>query len=1152
MGNQQAKSSLKDAITYLNICAEPIKFNDEKFWDKIWSHEDHCNNKTINITLQEIRMLRDGSPKNFATLTCKMVERVYVSTKSLCNTHGQQLALLNSTKILTKLIPCIFEDPDWRNFFLENQLNALCNQEPELKYPKHCDKKKDFRVYLPTEPGTKLDSSHQMCDNDSISDDNDNYNEQNQSNSNRLNLIGLEGSPIKSSIKANDDQYIPNSLLKTLVIACCDLLFCPELCVPAHNDSFLSRVADNPPEDLQSLASCDYVWEPGVGFESSTNSTTIYDNNRIELLRLLLACFSETLYLKPRDCIKKRNYWVETFITRLNRHALPLFTSLLNTIFAYKPSSRFVTFNSILFVEDNRLNLIELAAQILIISLDYNTDQDDTIGHDNFTIHTEAELRENEIEKNDQEQASTQNLFAEYMSRIHRVEDFAFIIAGFTRLLNDQLEKGYLLSSSQNINLEQELFVLFWKICNLNKRFMNHLLKSQEVLDIVVPILYHMNLNFQDQSKTALIHLGVFNLLVLSGERNFAVRLNKQHLPMILPNLPSFTGTHADLMIIVFHKLILYGYNIYQLFDYMITIIVNISPYVKALSMVASKCLIQLFEIFSSAEVIYTEPAYHRMVMNLLETFNNIIQYQFDGNANLICAILTRKQVFIDLKNLPTTENGIRRVLNRLIRYRRKMLGLDQSNQSGGLDKEGKQQISSVETINHGQTGNCCADVDYNDNDTDADNVNNKSRKGKSNGIDSANDDNDYDDERYVNHNHTKTIDNNGESKINMSNNANKNNKCHLQSKNAEISMSITSEHATLSNNSSVISCSTTTTKATEPADTNNNNNQQQHHRQQKHQDSDIHRKEFNNNTILSQKRAVCLVATPNISDVIQTINPLDPRTNTCLPPATTKRHVSSSSSSSLASFHANYQPASSAITKTTKTRVQLESDDDNESVMRKDLSLSQRPLPAESKANLKLSISDNNEEIKTLNRRSDEQKSQIKPTSNKQTSPTSNNCTSALLQIEEADLINDNYEITTITSDSSATTPNEQLHNNKAKWHPTTAYISHWKASLPLLTTLRTIEVLSPQIDKFKLDNWGKPASDYEIINFVQNGTLVGLLPVPHPILMRKYKTNAETSSWFRVCAWAIIYVKTSIWLGTSIKLLKPFVQEQQINKQK
>jgi hypothetical protein len=52
-------------------------------------------------------------------------------------------------------------------------------------------------------------------------------------------------------------------------------------------------------------------------------------------------------------------------------------------------------------------------------------------------------------------------------------------------------------------------------------------LKTSDVLDILVPILYHLNEARTDPSRIGLIHMGVFLILLLSGERNFGVRLNK-------------------------------------------------------------------------------------------------------------------------------------------------------------------------------------------------------------------------------------------------------------------------------------------------------------------------------------------------------------------------------------------------------------------------------------------------------------------------------------------------------------------------------------------------------------------------------------------------------------------------------------------------
>ena len=50
------------------------------------------------------------------------------------------------------------------------------------------------------------------------------------------------------------------------------------------------------------------------------------------------------------------------------------------------------------------------------------------------------------------------------------------------------------------------------------------------------------------------MHIGVFILLLLSGERNFGVRLNKPYSVRVPMDIPVFTGTHADFLIIVRQK----------------------------------------------------------------------------------------------------------------------------------------------------------------------------------------------------------------------------------------------------------------------------------------------------------------------------------------------------------------------------------------------------------------------------------------------------------------------------------------------------------------------------------------------------------------------------------------------------------------------
>jgi hypothetical protein len=232
-----------------------------------------------------------------------------------------------------------------------------------------------------------------------------------------------------------------------------------------------------------------------------------------------------------------------------------MFTSLLNTVCAYDPVGLGVPYNHLIF-NDSLEPLVEAALQILIVTLDHDT-----------SSSTPSEGEDSVV---------PDNLFINYLSRIHRDEDFEFILTGVTRLLNNPLVQTYLPNSTKKVHFHQELLVFFWKMCDYNKKFLYFVLKSSDVLEVLVPILYHLNDSRADQSRVGLMHIGVFILLLLSGERNFGVRLNKPYTATIPMDIPVFTGTHADLLIIVFHKIITTGHQRLQpLFDCLLTILVN-------------------------------------------------------------------------------------------------------------------------------------------------------------------------------------------------------------------------------------------------------------------------------------------------------------------------------------------------------------------------------------------------------------------------------------------------------------------------------------------------------------------------------------------------------------------------------------------------
>lgn len=1019
MGNKNTTSSLRNAIIYLNISADRISAKDDKFWNKIFLEESQVTEEVLKeISTQEIRMLRDGSPRNFSLLVYKMVERLNQSTTTLCNTNSQQLAVLNAIRVLTRVIPCIFEDKSWRNFFQTNRIVSTAdeyNLDKLLRFPEKSYEERNYTSYLPNTPSQRAvsielnnESGNDDDDDDGGNEDNDDEDENRYNDRGKLDnsldggrvevdlLLGgmdiLEvenklsivdktiptttrsGSPQSQKKEMQHDDGATDNLMRTMLSSICDLLFCPEFTVLPHGNSYLSDTVDAPPEDLKSLSTYDYVWEPGVGFESSINSTTSFDKNRSELLKALLVCLSGTLYEKPEKSLASRNLWMEIFVGRSNRHTLPLFTSLLNVIFIYNPNRSMIqqlatTASSGSRSDQHRETLLGLCVHLLLATLDYNHSTDSS---------TPSETSPS-VGENDTTRRAITNTFIDYMSRIHRDEDFAFLVRGFTRLLNAKLRSSgsSLLrwgQPSRQLELDLELMLLFWRICNLNKRFMLYLLRSNETLDVVVPILFHLNRNFQDPSRTALIHLGVFNLLILSGERNFGVKLNKVYSSstggsggpaVVLENLPEFSGSHADLMVMVFHKLIMYGYKINQLYDYLLNILVNISPYLKSLTTLASRCLIQLFETFSSPFVIFTEPNYHQLVIFLLEIFNNMIQYQFDSNANLIYVIISKRDLFNSLAGMSTNQTFIDKVLKKLIKRKMQMKQMQKEALESSMAAATVEKTTAEDTLTPTTSTNICDNIF------------------------------DFD--------------------------------------------------------LATVSC------------------------------------DLCQHNSISSRQEVSLVATP---DIHHCTHPTHPFIN---------NEISTTSESDLVTASCLQRTKSPAPPPPTPSL--------------DDLLMRRQPSDETESEFLIPGL-----ELVDGNRRHEQTKE-----------------SSSVMSKNEHKRGQEDDDADDDDSNNDTDTGNSKIK----KWRPTSKWLVEWKQTLPMQTVLRMINVLMPQIEQLKQQSSSR-LDEQDVIRFLQNGTLVGLLPVPHPILIRKYRTNEDSTIWFRVCTWAIIYVKSTAWMSTDIRLIR------------
>lgn len=107
----------------------------------------------------------------------------------------------------------------------------------------------------------------------------------------------------------------------------------------------------------------------------------------------------------------------------------------------------------------------------------------------------------------------------------------------------------------------------------------------------------------------------------------------------------------------------------------------------------------------------------------------------------------------------------------------------------------------------------------------------------------------------------------------------------------------------------------------------------------------------------------------------------------------------------------------------------------------------------------------------------------------------------------------------------------NQNIGQKEETWKPTQEWLDAllMKKKGDLEPILRLIEGLYPRVEKYCAGENGEDGADtYEVLDFLQNTTLVGILPQPHAITIRTYQPNAYTSLWFSTYLWGVIFTRS------------------------
>ncbi|KAG9288895.1 hypothetical protein G9A89_019517 [Geosiphon pyriformis] len=632
----------------------------DEYWSQFWLLPESADDVFSLVGASDIRRVRDHARENLETLILKVIDRLFriVKARDFPSPQNSTLQLLNCIRVLTRIVPFIYESEelaDWEEKILWTpqiiKRKASKTSSAEVK-------KIDESVG--EKPGKREDGNISIKENQKI------------------------------DFKETEPQTYP-PLGERLLLMILDLLFLSGFTIPT-NIATETRV--------------NYViWETGIGSNIPIGSTKEYDLNKTETLRLLLVLLSKSMYMPGATFMSKESKFLKFLVLKTEKNVvLALLCSLLNTAVKYNPAGWGVPYNYVVFTDPREI-LVTLCLQVLLVLLDYrapscrintgsdsntiqshrrlssidpNTSETEGIrqsavrNSSSSPIITSAPLTPTRTRTQDETPSvtsvsaastnkgylppSVDNAFRYYTSKIHRSQDFQFLMDGIYRILSNPMQANntYLPGSSKPIRCHPEMLMLCWKLLEINKRFRTYLLETDRVLDVLILLLYYALENKLDPAQSGLVRMCAFMLQTISSERNFGVKLNKAFeghgsLPSNV-RIPAFHGTYADFMIISIYALIATTRGtLHALYPALVLTITNVSPFLKNLSVVSSTKLVQLFVSFSTPGFLLSEEGNHRLVGFILEAFNNIVQYQFSDNPHVIYAIVRTHKKFEEL-----------------------------------------------------------------------------------------------------------------------------------------------------------------------------------------------------------------------------------------------------------------------------------------------------------------------------------------------------------------------------------------------------------------------------------------------------------------------------------------------------------------------
>lgn len=239
------------------------------------------------------------------------------------------------------------------------------------------------------------------------------------------------------------------------------------------------------------------IWETGVGSSTPIGSSKEIDLNRFETLRLLIVLLSKSMYIAPSVVLSEQDNWIHFVVARTERKiVLALLCSMLNTAAKYNPLGWGLPYNHVVFSDPREL-LVVMCLRAVLVLLDYHSPGQAPYGiatvevrdistgmagmsveegqapkdGSNITTQPESPVTDQSSDMSLRSNQVMDNAFRHYLSKLHRPQDFQFLIDGMYRILSNPMlaNNTYLPGSTKQVRCHVETMMLCWKLLEINQ-----------------------------------------------------------------------------------------------------------------------------------------------------------------------------------------------------------------------------------------------------------------------------------------------------------------------------------------------------------------------------------------------------------------------------------------------------------------------------------------------------------------------------------------------------------------------------------------------------------------------------------------------------------------------------------------------------------